>query len=87
MPNLQWFKQDGTSLSLLSNSSKYVISHTTVENFARSFLVLSETNPFDTAMYVCEACNIVGNDLHGISLEVKGETMLHRLKRSSCGVP
>ena len=62
-------------VSLLLNSTKYDISYMIGENFTQSYLTVSETNAFDTAMYVCEAYNVVGNDSHSSSLQVKGEMM------------
>ena len=72
-PSLLWFKQDGMNLSLLSNGTKYDILYMTTENLAQSYLTITETNPFDTAVYICEASNVVGNDSQSSSLQVNGE--------------
>ena len=74
-PNLQWFKQDGMNLSLLSNSTKYQISNMTVEDLTESYLMITEANPLDAGMYICEASNIVGLHSQSSSLQVNGEKM------------
>ena len=75
LPSLQWFKQDGMSLSLLSNSTKYDVSYMIAGNLTQSYLTVSQTNPFDTSLYICEASNDAGNDSQSSSLQVKGEMM------------
>ena len=74
-PNLQWFKQDGMNLSLLSNSTKYLISHTTAGNLTESYLMIIEADPFDAGMYICEASNVVGLHSQSSLLQVNGEKM------------
>ena len=74
-PNLQWFKQDGMNLSLLSNSTKYLISHMTAVDMTESYLMITEANPLDAGIYICEASNVVGQNSQNSSLQVNGEKM------------
>ena len=74
-PNLQWFKQDGMNLSLLSNSTKYQISSMTAENLTEGYLMIIEADPFDAGIYICEASNVLGQNSQNSSLQVNGEKM------------
>ena len=73
-PSLQWYKEDGTNLTLLVNSTKYLISNSTGEESSQGSLTITESNPFDTATYICVASSVVGNDSQSSSLRVYGKT-------------
>ena len=63
------------NLSLLSNSTKYQISNMTGENMTESYLMITEANPLDAGIYICEASNVLGRNSQNSSLQVNGEKM------------
>ena len=74
-------ESDGNRTAL-TNTNKYLISVVTLPNRERqviSILQVISTAPLDTAVYVCEATNVVNTTEGSVSLTVHGmyETLLY----------
>ena len=76
MPSITWYKVDSDgNRTALMNTIKYTISVAPISGRERdviSILVVTNTDPSDTADYVCEATNVVSTTEGNVSLTVHG---------------
>ena len=71
LPTISWYF-NGTLLNE-SDTSKYTITDTRSENFAREILNIMNVQSSDAGIYTCNATNVVSNDTSSGVLSVRGE--------------
>ena len=75
-PSISWYKVDSDgNRTALMNTIKYPISvviNSSREREVISNLSVTNTDPSDTAIYVCEATNVVSTTEGNVSLTVHG---------------
>ena len=76
LPTIIWYKVDSDgNRTALMNTIKYIISVVIIPGSERdviSNLSVTNTDPSDTAVYVCEATNVVSTTEGNVSLTVHG---------------